>query len=243
LAPEIFDKAFTDVVVSDWTKRVLGAGLPDDVEPFSFITAAGLEEIAAALADCRGSTLVDLACGQEGPGLWLARRIGADLIGVDFSPVGIAQARERAERSARGVRAEYCVADAASTGLPDESARGLVCIDAIQLMRHQVDVISEIARILRPGAPAVFTTWEEPDRLPDLAALFEAGGLEVLAVEERRDWQDRERGIFERAVADAPRYPDDLGLQDLAEEAERALPMFAACKRVIGTARRASVAA
>jgi SAM-dependent methyltransferase len=243
LTPEIFDQAFTDVAVSDWTKRVFGAGLPDEVEPFSFITAAGLEEIAATLAECRGSTLVDLACGQGGPGLWLARRIGADLLGIDFSPVAIAQARERAERSGRGVRAEYRVADAASTGLPDASAAGLVCIDAIQLMAHQVDVMIEVARVLRPGAVAMFTTWEEPERLPDLAAVFEAGGLEVPAVEERPDWSDRERTIFGRAVADAPLYPDDLGLQGLAEEAQRALPMLDASKRVIGTARRAPLAA
>ena len=237
LTSETFDEAFAEAVESEWLKRVFGVGLPDDVEPFSFITAAGLEEIAATLADCRGSAVVDLACGQGGPGLWLARRIGADLIGVDFSPVGIAQARARAERSGTGVHATYHVADAAATGLTDGSAAGLVCIDAIQLMRHQEAVIVEVARILRPGATAVFTTWEDPERLPDLTALFEAGGLEVIAVEERREWSDRERAIFDRAVADAPLYPDDLGLQSLAEEAQRVLPLMDAWKRVIGVAR------
>jgi len=175
--------------------------------------------------------------------LWLARRIGSDLIGVDFSPVGIAQARERAMRSAPGIHAEYRIADAASTGLSDQSAGGLVCIDAIQLMTHQVRVVSEVARILRPGAVAVFTTWEDPERLPDLAAVLEAGGLEVEAVEERRDWSGRERAIFERAAADAPLYPDDLGLQSLAEEAQRVLPVLDAAVRVVGIARRAPVAA
>lgn len=237
LTPEIFDEAFAEAVSSEWMKRVFGVELPDDVEPFSFVTTAGLEEIAVTLEDCRGSAIVDLACGQGGPGLWLARRIGADLIGVDFSPVGIAQAQARAERSASGVRATYHVADAAATGLPDESAAGLVCIDAIQLMRHQVDVIVEVVRVLRPGAVAVFTTWEDPERLPDLARLFEAGGLQVIAVAERRDWLDRERAIFDRAVADAPLYPDDLALQSLAEEAQRVLPIMDASKRVIGVAR------
>jgi SAM-dependent methyltransferase len=134
LTPEIFDQAFTDAVASEWLRRVLGHGLPDDVEPYSFITTSGLEEIAAALADCRGSIIVDLASGLGGPGLWLVRRIGADLIGIDFSPVGIAHAREHAARLAPDVRAEYRVADAASTGLPDETAAGLFCIDAIQVM-------------------------------------------------------------------------------------------------------------
>ncbi len=89
----------------------------------------------------------------------------------------------------------------------------------------------------------MFTTWEDPERLPDLAAVFQAAGLEVLAVEERPAWSDRERAIFARAVADAPLHPDDLGLQSLAEEAEQALPMLDASKRVVGTARRTLLAA
>ena len=31
-----------------------------------------------------GSLLVDLACGRGGPGLWLARQIGAALVGVEL---------------------------------------------------------------------------------------------------------------------------------------------------------------
>ena len=238
LTPEIFDQEFTDAAVSDWAKRVIGAALPDGVEAYSFITASGLEEIAVALVDCRGSTIVDLACGCGGPGLWLARRIGACLIGVDFSPVGIAQARERAAQSAPGIRAEYRVADAAATGLPDGIAAGLFCVDALQLMPDQGAVISEVGRLLRPGGRAVFTTWERPERPPDLAALLEAGGLEVLAVEERPDWAERERLIFERAIADAPLHPDDRSLQTLAADAKRALPGLDTRKRVIATARK-----
>ena len=238
LTPEIFDKAFADVTASDWARRVIGDGLPEGVEPYSFITASGLEEIATTLAACRDSTIIDLACGRGGPGLWLARHIGAFLIGVDFSPVGIAQARERAARTQPDVPCEFRVAAAAATGLPDESASGLFCIDAIQLMPDRVAVIREVARLLHPGARAVFTTWENPERLPDLAALFQAGGLEVIAVEERPDWAVRERAIFERAVADAPLQPDDQSLQDLAEEAARALAGFQTRRRVIGTARK-----
>jgi SAM-dependent methyltransferase len=238
LTPEVFDKAFAEVQASDWARRVIGDGVPDGVDPYSFITAAGLEEIAATLSDCRGSTIVDLACGRGGPGLWIARRVGAFLVGVDFSPVGIAQARQRASQAASDVRAEYRVADAASTGLRNESAAGLFCIDAIQLMPDQEAVIREVARLLQPGAHAVFTTWERRERLPDLAALFDAGGLDVLAVEERRAWSDRERAIFERALTDAPLYPEDSSLQDLADEASRALPGFETRRRVIGTARK-----
>jgi hypothetical protein len=95
----------------------------------------------------------------------------------------------------------------------------------------------EVVRVLEPGALAVFTTWESPERLPDLAALFEAAGLEVVSVEERAGWADRQRTIYENALTDRPQYPDDRGLQNLAEEATMVLPKLAVMRRVIGTAR------
>lgn len=50
LAPEIFDKAFAEAVVSEWTRRVIGGDVPDGVDPYSFITTSGLNEIASTFA-------------------------------------------------------------------------------------------------------------------------------------------------------------------------------------------------
>jgi SAM-dependent methyltransferase len=236
LSAEVFDEAFGDAAESEWIQRVFGADLPPGIDAFSFITSDGLDEIVDVLADCARGTIVDLACGRGGPGLWLARRIGASLIGVDWSPVGIEHARSRASESAGDLEVRYLVADAASTGLPGDSVDGLVCIDAIQLMADTSGVMAEVHRLLRPGGRAVFTTWEHPDRLPNLAAVFAPAGLIVVSVEERPGWQARERRIFEQAVADAPRYPDDAGLQSLAEEAQSVA--LKESRRVVGVARK-----
>jgi ubiquinone/menaquinone biosynthesis C-methylase UbiE len=215
---------------------VFGADLPADVDPFSFITVDGLHEIAGILAECRAGTVLDLACGRGGPGLWLVQHIGAHLIGVDFSPVGIKQASSRAAHLGHDLQVRYVVADATSTGLPSDSVDGVVCIDAIQLMADRTGVMAEVCRVLRPGGQAVFTTWEDADQGVYLAALFEAAGLLAVSVEERPDWLVRERAIFERALADAPRFPDDAALQGLAEEAEFVLPRKT--RRVLGVARK-----
>jgi SAM-dependent methyltransferase len=236
LTPDVFDSAFREAARSVWTQRVIGADLPAEVDPYSFVTLDGLLEIARALAACRGETLVDLACGRGGPGLWLAGQIGAALVGIDFSPVGIEHATARAAELASGVSAEYVVADAAATGLPDATASGLVCVDAIQLMPHQTAVMAEACRLLRPGARAVFTTWEQPDRLRDLSELFDSAGLVTVAVEARPDWAARERSIFERALTDAPKFPEDGALQSLAEEASEVLPQLDESRRVLGIA-------
>jgi len=238
----VFDRAFTETVGSRWVARVMGEGLPADVDPYSFITSDGLHAIAEVLAGCRGESIVDLACGRGGPGLWLARTIGASLIGVDFSPVGIEHARQRAAPLGGGIAARYVLADAATTGLPSGSAAGVVCIDAIQLMDRQLAVMKEVHRLLLPGGRAVFTTWEDPKRLPDLRRLFESAGLEPISVETRPDWLERERRIFEQAIADAPTDPDDAGLQDLASEAVKVLPEFKESRRVLGIARRPGAA-
>jgi SAM-dependent methyltransferase len=70
--------------------------LPGEVEPFSFVSAVLLGHVARALGLSPGETLVDLGCGRGGPGLWLARRAGASLVGVDFSAVAVGQASRRA---------------------------------------------------------------------------------------------------------------------------------------------------
>jgi ubiquinone/menaquinone biosynthesis C-methylase UbiE len=237
LTPETFDKVFSEVAQSQWIQSVFAEELPNDIDPFSFITMSGLEKIVRWLDLTPGALFVDLACGRGGPGLWLARSTGAELVGIDFSPVGIAHARQRAESRAHRVTTKYVVADAASTGLPAGGADGLVCVDAIQLMAERVEVMREVLRVLKPGARAVFTTWEEPDRLRDLAGLFEEAGLETVIVEERSQWLERERGIFERARVEAATN-DDPALRSLAEEADRVLPVIDLARRVLGVARR-----
>jgi ubiquinone/menaquinone biosynthesis C-methylase UbiE len=237
LTPETFDKVFNEVAQSQWIRSVFAEDLPNDIDPFSFITMSGLEEIVTWLDLSPEALFVDLACGRGGPGLWLARRTGTELVGIDFSSVGIAHARQRAETRAHHVTAKYFVADAASTGLPSGRADGLVCVDAIQLMSERVEVMREVRRMLKPGARAVFTTWEEPDRLEDLASLFDEGSLETVFVEERSQWLERERGIFERARVEAATN-DDPALRSLAEEADRVLPVIDLARRVLGVARR-----
>ena len=238
LTPDTFDNEFRAAAQSEWTRRVIGADLPAEVDPFSFITLDGLHQIAHALEACRGETLVDLACGRGGPGLWLARQIGAALVGIDFSPLGVDHARARATELAPELDTRYVVADAAATGLPAETAGGLVCVDAIQLMPDPAAVMAEACRLLRPGARAVFSTWEEPNHLDDLSALFESVGLTTVSVEARPDWLARERSIFERALADAPDFPEDQSLQSLSAEAKEVLPRMDACRRVLGVAEK-----
>jgi SAM-dependent methyltransferase len=74
--------------------------------------------VFAAYADVFPTTgwALDLACGQGLGAVWLARR-GLDVLGLDVSPVAIAQARDLAERNGVGHRCRFDVVDL-DDGLP-----------------------------------------------------------------------------------------------------------------------------
>ncbi|MGW6456951.1 SAM-dependent methyltransferase [Streptomyces sp. NPDC055078] len=76
-----------------------------------------LYHIAAELALKEGEVLADLGCGRGGPGLWPARAAHADLVGIDFSPVAVAQARQGAATYEMKGTAHFVVNDLTTTGL------------------------------------------------------------------------------------------------------------------------------
>jgi SAM-dependent methyltransferase len=237
MTPELFDEGFASAAESPWLRAAFGEDLPEDVDPFSFITLDGLETLAEELRLEPGVVLVDLACGRGGPGLWLARRSGAHLIGIDWSPVGIEHARQRAQEMAPEIEATFTVARAQDTGLPDGSVGAVACIDAIQLIDEREAVLAEVARVLRLGGRVGLTTWESPGQLTGLERLITGAGLRIVRYEERPDWLEREKHILQRAL-DERGTSDDPGLANLADEAERVLPQMESSTRLLAVAER-----
>ena len=70
-----------------WHELAEGPDFPEEFGHISFTTLPELERMASELNLSRGDTLVDLGCGMAGPALWMARKTGANLIGVDASRV------------------------------------------------------------------------------------------------------------------------------------------------------------
>ena len=141
-------------------QQAYGDAYPGEVEPFGSCTWWTLGQSVAALRMSPGSTLVDLGCGRGGPGLWLARALGARLIGIDFSPVARQQATDRITHFLPADRAEFRSGTFEHSGLPEASADGLVSIDALQFTPNIPAALRELFRILRPGARAVLTASE-----------------------------------------------------------------------------------
>jgi len=217
-----FDTLFAAIGRSPTLRRIwrdaYGRDYPEEADPFGFVTVTDLRRIAAELAAGPGQVIVDLACGRGGPGLWVARKTGALLVGVDFSEVGIEQAGRRALELGLGERARFLVRDAAATGLPEASFDGAMSVDSFWLFPDKRRVAAEIARILRPGARFIFTTWEFPAtppvwplQLSQHRDLLSEAGLALQACEETQDWKRRQLAVYEGILAAESSLRAELG--------------------------------
>jgi ubiquinone/menaquinone biosynthesis C-methylase UbiE len=153
-------------------ERIFREVFGDDVAPaeadaFSFVSRSELDRVGRELRLQPGQTFVDLACGAGGPGLWIARATGLNVCGIDISATGIEQATGRAAAAGMSERARYQVGEFGATGLPTKAFDGAISIDALWLAGDKRAAFAETARILRPGARLVGTTWESSRQIPD----------------------------------------------------------------------------
>jgi len=238
-----FDRAFSAAAASAGVRRVwqlTDPDLPTEIEPFSFVSADLLRHVARALDLSPGQTLADLGCGRGGPGLWLAERADAALVGVDFSPVAVDQAAQRAVLFGLAGRARFVVGDLTRTGLPGASADAAVSIDALQFAADPAAGAAEAGRILRPGRRLVLTNWQPKlpgdARLPgrmriDWPQLLRGAGFVGVDMEARPQWHDLWTRVY-RIALDLGDPGGDVLLANLQDEARSRLPIADLCHRV-----------
>ncbi|MFF3088841.1 class I SAM-dependent methyltransferase [Streptomyces nojiriensis] len=185
--------------------------------------------IGIMVADLRmpeGSALVDLGCGTGGIGLWLARALHVPVAGIDISPRAVELAAARAPAFLPPGRAAFRVGTVERTGLPDASAGGVICVDALGHASDPVTALAEIHRILTPGGRAVVTGAVRRDTEPVWHHQAEAAGLRVEYVRERPDEPAMWRRLYQLWQARA----DELALH-LGEDQARVMLAEAARRR------------
>ncbi len=171
-----------------WDERY--AGTPQ-------VWSAGPNALAAELlADLPPGRALDLAAGEGRTALWLAAR-GWDVTALDFSAVGLAKGRERAERD--GLAVDWQVADATTADL-GRATYDLVVVLYLHLRREAaLDVLTRAGEAVRPGGRLLVLGHDrdnlvrgsggpqDPEVLQDtdlLAAAARAAGLEVVRLEQ-----------------------------------------------------------
>jgi demethylmenaquinone methyltransferase/2-methoxy-6-polyprenyl-1,4-benzoquinol methylase len=126
----------------------------------------------------KDDAVVDVACGTGAVSLELVRQTGCSVVGVDQSAEMLAEARRRIETD----RIQLVEASAQELPFEDGSFDGLT---AAYLLRYLDDLpagLTELARVLRPGATAALLDFGvPPGRLPRHAwELYVDAGLPLL---------------------------------------------------------------
>jgi SAM-dependent methyltransferase len=218
-------------------RDVYGAEYPAEADPFGFVTVSELSAITHILAESGVTKLLDVGCGRGGPGLWIARDLGASLVGIDIVPAAVAAASERAASS--GVRqANFYAASATNTGLPAAGFDGIVSIDALWMVVDKHAAFRELARVLCPGGRLVFTTWE-PVHL-DYSWYLGSAGFESIAKQVTQGSAEQIE-VFESILRNKAAIVAELGVQAaevLFDEATETPAMLGKAPRIIVSAKR-----
>jgi ubiquinone/menaquinone biosynthesis C-methylase UbiE len=159
--------------------------------------------VTELLGDVQDKTVLEVAVGTGRFALNLASR-GAKVTGLDSSPAMLKISGEKAHKAGVSERVTLVEGGATSLPFPDASFDAVICINALNHIPNQVEVLREIARVAKHSATVVtnytnfcspylpvalyvllrgrawnkdvYTTWFSP---PEIGRLHRLAGLKI----------------------------------------------------------------
>jgi cyclopropane fatty-acyl-phospholipid synthase-like methyltransferase len=95
--------------------------------------------------------VLDVGCGTGAPACRLAAECGVRVTGITTSAVGVEVARARAAAAGLSERATFEQRDGMDNGFPASFFDRAWVLESSHLMRDRASLVSECARVLRPG--------------------------------------------------------------------------------------------
>jgi ubiquinone/menaquinone biosynthesis C-methylase UbiE len=143
-----------------------------------------------------GDRVLDLGCGKGTTAIYLARKYGCDVTGIDLSDELVAQAISLARRARMGHRACFRIADAESLPFRDGEFDVVISQAVLVLVKDKSRVIREALRVTKPGGRVGWLelSWQRapsPDFLQSVSDVLCAYCMQN--VETFQDWQSRFR--------------------------------------------------
>ena len=129
-----------------------------DIGQNSWVTVDEYDRFISWLGLAPDHHAIEIASGSGGPALYVARKVGCRVTGVDANENGVTTASLRAAGPGEAERVRFRVADA-NLPLPFESGSfdAVLCIDSMNHFPDRLAVLQEWHRVLRRGHRAVFT--------------------------------------------------------------------------------------
>jgi ubiquinone/menaquinone biosynthesis C-methylase UbiE len=231
-------KSFRNIFKEVYGNDYLG-GLDGD----NFISMTDLKKIAINLNINPEETFIDIGCGKGGPGMWIAREIGANYFGIDISEIGIEVAKSRIKDFGLEGKAQFKIGDICATDLPDNCFHGAIGIDSLGFVSDPLAAFNEVARVLRKSASFVVTCWEEEQSssMKDIHFFFRKAGFVIKLYEEVTDWERRQREVYQKVLESKKILIKDMGLEAAfipIMEAKKFLPLLKYMKHVLVVAEK-----
>jgi SAM-dependent methyltransferase len=198
-----------------------------------FMTAGDIRALATHAGIGPATRVLDLCCGIAGPGRFLTRDLGCDLLGVDASASAVAIAREQAG----DLLCRFEVGQIPP--VPDGPFDVVLLLETMLTFEDKDGLVGAIAGALRPGGRFAFTleegeplTAEERAAMPDADTVWLTPLDEMVACLERAGlvvtWREdhslahrvQAQALADAFAADADGIADGIGrraLDDLVE--------------------------
>lgn len=129
----------------------------EDIGQNSWITADEYDAFYGWLRLSSKAHILDAASGSGGPAIYLARKFGCRITGIDINEEGVATARQAAlDADVRDVDFQFADVD---KHLPfdNETFDAVMCIDSMNHFRNRKGVLTEWYRVLKTGGRILFT--------------------------------------------------------------------------------------
>jgi SAM-dependent methyltransferase len=157
MSVDLYNNVYSDFG-SDAEAAVRHATYGEDIGQSSWMTAEAWLEYADLLQVGPDTRVLEVGSGSGGPAVYLAKRRGCRVTGVDLNEHGVANGTRLAKDNSVADRVAFQRVDA-SQPLPFAAASfdAVVSNDAMCHLVNRLDVLKEWHRVLRPGGRMLFT--------------------------------------------------------------------------------------
>jgi ubiquinone/menaquinone biosynthesis C-methylase UbiE len=130
---------------SDWAHLLLGDSFHPGGLPLT-------ERLGTLLELAQGMRVLDVAAGQGASAIFLARRFGCEVVGIDYGAALICAATEKAEAAGVGQLTRFEEGDAETlVGIDDGAFDAVICECAFCTFPNKRAAAQQFMRVLRPG--------------------------------------------------------------------------------------------